>query len=147
VEKIADSFFYSLEKAIKTYRQFAQQNLARHDLDVTIDQWLVLNTLRDNPDISLASVARAVFKDVASITRIVQLLETKDLVVRHSHATDRRRSTLKLTAKGMAIIRTLAPVIAENRRIALRGMNAADLKRSQQLLDAIVENCRSETDA
>ncbi len=106
----------------------------------------MLNTLRDNADIPLASVARAVFKDVASITRIVQLLEAKGLLVRLSHSRDKRRSTLKLTRKGRAIIKTLAPVIAENRSVALRGLKPAELQRTQELLEAIVMNCRPETD-
>lgn len=92
-------------------------------------------------------MARAVFKDVASITRIVQLLESKGLLVRHTHERDGRRSTLKLTPRGMGIIKTLAPVIAENRRVALRGLKPAELKRTQELLDTIVMNCRPETDA
>ena len=49
-ERIADTFFYALERAIKSYRQFAQTRIAAAGSDVTIDQWLVLKTLQDNPD-------------------------------------------------------------------------------------------------
>ena len=144
MQKLSDTFFYSLERAIKTYRQYAQANLDRHGLDITIDQWLVLKTLRDNPDASLARVARDVFKDVASITRIVQLLETKGYVSRIANAADRRRSTLKLTRSGTSIVTSLEPVIAANRRGALEGIAADDLKRSQKVFDAIVGNCQPE---
>ncbi len=33
--------FYSIEKAIKTYRQFAQRRLSVRNIDITIDQLLV----------------------------------------------------------------------------------------------------------
>ena len=145
MQKLSDNFFYSLERAIKTYRQYAQQNLDRHGLDITIDQWLVLKTLRDNPDISLAQVGRDVFKDVASITRIVQLLETKGYVGRAANENDKRRITLKLTRHGISAVTALEPVISANRRGALAGVSNADMTRSQKVFDSIARNCQSGT--
>ena len=143
MQRLSDNFFYSLERAIKTYRQYAQQNLDRHGLDITIDQWLVLKTLRDNPDISLAQVGRDVFKDVASITRIVQLLETKGYVGKAANENDKRRVTLKLTRHGISAVAALEPIIAANRRGALAGVSTSDLKRSQKVFDSIARNCQA----
>jgi hypothetical protein len=87
-DRIANTLFYALERAIKTYRQFAQEQIAAAGIDITIDQWLVLKTLRDNPDIT-QQIGVRVFKDFASITRIIQLLVTKGFIKRANHsATD-----------------------------------------------------------
>ena len=142
--KLADTIFYSLEKAIKSYRQFAQQNIDRAGVDITIDQWLVLKTLQDTPDIMLTQVARNVFKDVASVTRIIQLLESKGYVTRDSHAHDGRRSRLALTRLGGDTIRALQPTITANRRHAVRGISQKDLARAHDLLDSIAANCLPE---
>lgn len=145
-EKLADTVFYSLERAIKSYRQFAQQNIDRAGVDITIDQWLVLKTLQDTPDIMLTQVARNVFKDVASVTRIIQLLESKGYVTRDTHARDGRRSRLALTRVGTETIRVLQPTITANRRHALRGISKKDLARTHDLLDTIASNCQPESE-
>ncbi|MEO8575823.1 MAG: MarR family transcriptional regulator [Gemmatimonadales bacterium] len=145
-ERLSDTVFYSLEKAIKSYRQFAQQNIDRAGVDITIDQWLVLKTLQDTPDIMLTQVARNVFKDVASVTRIIQLLESKGYVTRETHARDGRRSRLALTRLGIDTIRVLQPTIGANRRHALRGISDKDLARTHKLLDAIASNCHPEAE-
>ena len=114
-------------------------------MDITIDQWLVLKTLQDTPDIMLTQVARNVFKDVASVTRIIQLLESKGYVTRDSHASDGRRSRLSLTRLGTDTIRALQPTITANRRHAVRGISQKDLAHTHDLLDAIAANCQPET--
>ena len=45
-----ETIFYSLEKAIKTYRQMAQKNIKAINKEVTLDQLLMLITMKDNPD-------------------------------------------------------------------------------------------------
>ena len=46
MEKLDKVIFYTLEKAVKSYRQFAQRNTMNTGIDVTIDQWLVIDLLR-----------------------------------------------------------------------------------------------------
>src|SRR5215212_1987160 len=108
--------FYSIEKASKAYRQFAQANIAVAGIDITIDQWLVLKTLQENPDIAQQQIATMVFKDFASITRIMQALEQKRFVARAAHAHDGRRSAISLTRAGKKAIAQLEPIIESNRR-------------------------------
>src|SRR3954470_16296094 len=140
-DRLSDTLFYSLERAIKTYRQFAQANINRAGVDITLDQWLVLKTVQDNPDISLQRVAKDVFKDFASITRIVQLLEKKGFISRRVHPSDGRRSALALTAAGSHAIRATQPVITRNRSQAVKGLRRRDIDDAHALLEKITVNC------
>jgi len=142
-DRLRETLFYTLEKSIKTYRQYAQARISDAGIDITIDQWLVLKTLQENPDITLQQIAVIVFKDFASITRIMQLLVAKGFVRRTKHAQDGRRSTLTLTRAGEQTIRELEPIIRRNRRSALRGITSAGVTRAQALLERIADNCRS----
>jgi MarR family transcriptional regulator for hemolysin len=139
--RLQDVLFYSLESATKAYRRFAQARLHASGVDITIDQWLVLKTIHENPDITLQQVGTAVFKDFASVTRIVQLLERKGLLRRKPHPTDGRRSELVLTAAGGSVIRTVEPIAQANRRRALEGIDAEQVARLRELLERIVANC------
>ncbi len=142
-EKLSDITFYGLEKAIKTYRQFAQRNISNAGLDVTIDQWLVLKTFQENPEATQQELAATVFKDFASVTRMIELLVTKGYLTRSFHATDRRRFCLTITETGKEMIETLQPVILSNRQTALNGIPQADITMLNRVLHQIIDNCQS----
>jgi DNA-binding MarR family transcriptional regulator len=139
--RLQDVLFYSLEAAIKAYRRFAQARLSAAGIDITIDQWLVLKTIHESADVTLQQVGAAVFKDFASVTRIVQLLERKGLLLRTPHPNDGRRSELVLTSAGESVIRTVEPIVQANRRQALDGVDADDMARLRAVLRRITENC------
>lgn len=139
--RLQDVLFYSLESASKAYRRFAQARLNESGIDITIDQWLVLNAIHESPDITLQQVGTTVFKDFASVTRIVQLLERKGLLRRKPHPNDGRRSELVLSAAGEELIRKVEPIAQANRRHALAGIDAEKIARLREVLKQIVANC------
>ena len=139
--RLQDVLFYSLESAIKAYRRFAQARLSAAGIDITIDQWLVLKTIHESADVTLQQVGAAVFKDFASVTRIVQLLERKGLLRRKPHPNDGRRSELALTGAGESVIRTVEPIAQAYRRQALEGVDAEAVARLRAVLKRITENC------
>lgn len=131
-----------LDKAIKTYRQFAQRRLNDAGLDITIDQWLVLNTIETFPHVSQLEIADRVFKDAASVTRIVDLLIRKGYLQRQSHPVDRRRFTLELTSPGKTLVKQVNKISEENRNIGLKGISEADLEHLKGTLTTIINNCQ-----
>lgn len=145
MEKLDQIFFYSLEKAIKTYRQFAQRNLASKGFDLTIDQWLVLKSITENPDWAQNEIAEAAFKDFASVTRIIDLLVKKGYLTREIHSEDRRRFKLEPTFKATNILKVLEPITKGNREIALKGISNQDVAVVQKYMIRIIENCNSYT--
>ncbi|MBV6652665.1 MAG: MarR family transcriptional regulator [Mameliella sp.] len=138
---IEQTVFYALEKAIKTYRQFAQRNIRGSQLNITIDQWLVLRTIKDHPDLTQSQMAAIVFKDYASVTRIIELMVDKGYLMRSFHKTDRRRYQLKLTDEGMEIHDKLVPIVQYNRETALDGLRLEEISQLQLLLQKITANC------
>lgn len=136
--------FYLLDKAIRTYRQLAHEQLATQGMDITVDQWLVLKALHENPDRSQQELAAAVFKDHASFTRIVELLVKKGYLNREMHPADRRRFLLQLTKKGTSLLKDIQPVIEQNRKIALNGLSKSSLADLQEMLRHIVDNCKDQ---
>ena len=139
--RLQDVIFYSLESAAKAYRRFAQARLHAAGIDITIDQWLVLKTIHESADVTLQQVGTAVFKDFASITRIVQLLERDGLLRRKPHPSDGRRSELVLTRSGESLIRKVEPIARANRSRALAGIDAKQVAQVREVLKRIIENC------
>ena len=110
--------------------------------DITIDQWLVLNAIHEKPDITQFEIASKVFKDTASVTRIIDLLIKKGLLIREAHNSDRRRFTLELTAEGRKLITKITGVVERNRAIALQGITEKELIRMKETLNNIIDNCK-----
>lgn len=140
-DNITDVIFYTIEKAIKSYRKFAQKRIDQAKLDITIDQWLVLNCLSKNENISQNKLAELIFKDVASVTRIIDLLVKKEYVIRSFHSSDRRRFNLTITDKGDAIIREASRIVNENRSAALENISAEEVKQADLILQKLIANC------
>lgn len=135
------SVLYTLEQAIKAYRRLCQHNVDAVMDDLTVDQALTLLILDKHPELSQLQLAELVFKDKASISRILDLLIKKNLLTRHLHPTDRRKFALHITAQGRNILAYLGDTIRLNQRTALAGLTEAELQQFHQVLLKIIGNC------
>lgn len=143
MEPLKDVIFYWVDKSIRTYRQYAQKQLKKAGYTITIDQWLVIKTLLENPNIKQQDLSERVFKDNASVTRIIELLVKAKYLKRKNNPEDRRRSGLEVTEKGREIIADVHKIVLQNRMFALNGISKKDLEITQKVLLKISENCQS----
>ena len=142
MEKLDEVLFYTLEKSIKSYRQFAQKQITNAGFDITIDQWLILQTIQENATYSQQQIAEKVFKDFASVTRMIELLVKKGLLQRDFHEEDRRRFKLTLTETGIKIIADVQPIIQQNRQQALQSFSEPDVDAFRKYLITLINNCQ-----
>ncbi|MFL5764677.1 MAG: MarR family winged helix-turn-helix transcriptional regulator [Bacteroidia bacterium] len=142
MEQLNDIIFYAIDKSIRTYRQYAQRQLKKGGYSITIDQWLVIKTILENPDIKQQDLGERIFKDNASVTRIIALLVKAKHLKRSDHEDDRRRSGLEVTAKGKQTIAEVQRIVLKNRAVALEGISKSDLETTKKVLNRITKNCR-----
>jgi MarR family transcriptional regulator for hemolysin len=142
MENLKNVVFYNIEQAIKTYRMYAQKQIKLNNLKITIDQWLVLKSLKENPDATQQELAEKVFKDSASITRILELLVKSEFIERKNNLNDRRKSHLKTTKKGEEILSETYKIVILNRKKALDGIAENDIRIMNETLKKISENCK-----
>ena len=135
---------YSIEQTIKEYRKISQKNISKIVSDITVDQCLVLLILNKHTDYSQKEIASLIFKDSASITRIIELMVKKEYLTRKINEQDRRKFNLEITEKGKTTIGLLAPVIALNRKTALNGLSTTEIELLDKILDKIISNCKTQ---
>lgn len=135
------TIFYTIEKAIKSYRKFAQKQLSDVVSGITVDQVLVLTVIESRPDIAQHEIASLLFKDYASITRMIELLVKNEYLTRSINETDRRKFTLKISAKGETTLKQLKPIILKNRTDALEGISESEVNQLFTTLNKIINNC------
>jgi MarR family transcriptional regulator, transcriptional regulator for hemolysin len=142
METLGSIFFYNLDKAIKAYRQYAQVQLKKNGFDVTVDQWLVLKSISDNSDIQQNELSELVFKDKASVTRIIDVLVAAKLLTRDSHPESGRRRQLSITTKGRKLLKDIQPYVLKNRKQALKNISEKEIAIAEKVLKTISSNCK-----
>lgn len=141
MEKLKDIIFYNMDKAIRSYRMYAQKKLKENGFKITIDQWLIIKTILENPNVTQQEIAKNVFKDNASVTRIIELLVKSKYLERNDHPNDRRKSNLVVTAEGKSIIQKVQDLVLDNRKQALGSVTAQELELMNVALKKIIKNC------
>ncbi|MEO6346717.1 MAG: MarR family winged helix-turn-helix transcriptional regulator [Aquaticitalea sp.] len=132
---------YSIEETIKAYRKLSQHNISNVVPNITVDQALILIII-EREDKTQSEIADLVFKDYASMTRIVQLMINKNYLLKNIDDTDKRRTNIKITKYGKEIIEKLDPIIKKNREMALKTLSDKELEQLFKILNKITQNCK-----
>lgn len=110
------------------------------DYNVTSEQWSVLNRLIENDGVNQKELAALTEKDPTNVTRILDQLERKSLIVRKPHPTDRRSSLAFATAQGRQLNAQLAPLERQFIESILQGVSAEDKQTLITVLLQINDN-------
>ncbi len=134
---------YSIEEAIKAYRKLCQKNISQIIPDITVDQGLILIMLNNNEK-TQSEIADLVFKDYASMTRIIKLMINKNYLIKTTSNEDKRKAELQITNKGKKVLKQLDPIIKENRNTALNNISDREMEQLYKTLRKITNNCKTE---
>lgn len=137
----SETIFYTIESTIKEYRKSSQKKLSSEVNDMTIDQGMILAFLDKYPDKTQKEIAAMAFKDNASMTRMLDLMEKKNYIERSINQENRRRFNIEITAKGKKVLKTLTPIIVDNRENALNGISEEEIVQLETILMKIKSNC------
>lgn len=144
MEKLNNIIFYNIDHSIRLYRMFAQKKLREHGFKITIDQWLVIKCILENPTITQHELSELVFKDNASVTRIIDLLIKANYLEKEINPEDRRKYMLHVTKAGEDIIKNVQEIVLHNRSKALKGIDDKELEIADAVLRKIITNCKQQ---
>ncbi len=135
-------FFNNIESALKQYKKDVQYSLIEHNIDITYDQWQVLDIIVNNEDTKQTEIAEKTSKDTASVTRIIELLNKKGYVARQTDPNNRRKLILGVSNHGEKQHHKAAGVINECIDKALSGLKEKRLRKLKKVFKTITKNCR-----
>ena len=136
------TIFYSIEKTIKEYRKFALKKVQKKFNDLTIDQALLIQFLNKNPSLSQNEIAKLIFKDNASVTRMIELMVKKKYLKRSVDENDRRKYKIELTDSTQKKLNELSKIISSNRKMVLKGITNIEIENLENTLLKIIKNCK-----
>lgn len=85
------------------FKQHYAMLLRTNGINLTPEQLLVLDMLWNQGEMSQQKIADSIGKDKNSVTKLINALEKKGLVIRRKDNSDKRSNTIVLTGKATAI--------------------------------------------
>ena len=115
-----------------------EQRMVAHGL--TAAQWYPLWKIKLSAGCTAQGLARDMCLDAGSVTRLLDRLEAKGLIVRERSARDRRVVNLSLTEAGEAVVGQVPQALAEVNNHYLRGFSEAEWVQLRELLQRMLAN-------
>jgi len=133
--KAYDCIFFQLAKASQAGSRFWGQSVA--GLHLTAVQAMVIRFLYDGDEINSSDLGMRVSLDSATLTGVIDRLESADLVERRKNSKDRRAIQLHLTEKGRATGQKVARVMEKANSEFMRSFSEGDEKELRRLLNKV----------
>lgn len=121
-------------------KQHIATMLRQQDVPLTPEQFMLIDLLWNQGEMSQQEIADQLHKDKNSVTKLVDAIERKGFVVRQQNKNDRRSNTLVLTEKAM-----LLKPVAKQKGISildkmLEGISEEELRAFLETLHKLNQN-------
>lgn len=121
-------------------KKYFFDKLKENWINITPEQFLVLDILWKEQPLSQQKIADIIQKDKNSVTKIIDSLEKKDLVRRVVDKNDRRINKIELTEEALALEEKVTKVAIEFMNGAVKGIDEKDLDKFVSVMRKLKNN-------
>jgi len=118
------------------------QNVFNSGLDISMDQWMILGPIWQLESPSQKELGEICFRDKPSITRIIDSLEKKSLVVRVPDQIDHRIKRVILTNAGKQLFYDVLPIMEKTREEVRGNIPEEEIQIFKNVLSKIIKNLK-----
>ena len=138
--RIDESMAYRLHRVARVQRRHFLRLAERVGVDLTPEQWFVLNKLRQRDGQSPSELVDAIFGDRPNMTRLVAGLQRRGWVARRADPTDGRRFQVHLTLEGAEVHDRFAAQVPETRGAVFAGITEDEMAITMRVLVRLEAN-------
>lgn len=109
-------------------------------LGATVQIWRVLAALRERDGRRMGDLSATTSIEVSTLTRLVDQMERKGLVLRRRDPQDARVVSLHVTAAGKRLTRRIVPIADRYEKVALKGFAPAEAEALRAALRRLYAN-------
>jgi len=110
---------------------------AKNEFDITPEQYIVLNQIRDDENNTQNDLCKLLYKDKSNMTRILSVLEEKGYITKD---TGKQGNIVKITDAGRRERDRITPVMDKARDNYLKNISQDDMYVCIKVLSQIQEN-------
>ncbi|MET8956581.1 MarR family winged helix-turn-helix transcriptional regulator [Streptomyces sp. NPDC004393] len=130
---IVEAPLYLLRRALQTYTSIWQTEVR----DLTPPQYTVLRSLQEEPDLDQSTLGRRAGIDVATLTPLLDRLESRGFVEREVDPKNRRRKLLRLSKPGARLLDDIHPAVRQAEEHALAGLSPEERDTLTDMLERV----------
>jgi DNA-binding MarR family transcriptional regulator len=135
VRPVVEAPLYLLRRALQAYTSIWQVQVR----DLTPPQYTVLRSLQEEPGLDQSALGRRAGIDVATLTPLLDRLESRGFVEREVDPKNRRRKLLRLTKPGARLLDDLHPAVRQAEEHALAGLSPKERDTLADMLERIAQ--------
>lgn len=129
-----------LDRSSQLIRLGLNRKFSKAGYHATAEQWKILIALWQTDGMTQQELAETVFKSKASMTKLIDGLESRKLVSRQPAPEDRRYKRIYLSPTGFAELEPLMMLAKKNLAEAEQGIPAQELDTFKRVLKQIIAN-------
>ena len=129
-----------IDRTLKIIKANYQKAFNEIGIDITTEQWVLIDALYKNNGISQNELASGSFKNAPTISRIIDLLCKKGLTERQRFENDKRQYKIFLTPLGKKTYRKALPIVINLREKGWESLNEKDYEHFNRIMDQIFSN-------
>jgi len=123
--------------AVRAWKIRMDQKLSDAKLDLRLEHIILLRTIFENEGINQQEITFHMFRDKTAITRWIDQLEKKNLVLRVPDKLDRRKKLIYLTNEAKELFPKVLIVAKETEIEAVEGVSEKDVKICKEVLGKV----------
>lgn len=108
--------------------------------NMTLTEWRVCSTLSHKPHQRLSEVALNTSTEPSTLSRVVDGMMQRGLLIRERSGDDARALALSLTPEGMDVTQRLIPIAQLYERVSLNGFSSAQADQLRDMLKLLYDN-------
>jgi len=124
--------------ALQLMKRKNHQAISNAGYNITMEQLVVLEMLNFRGDVNMTELSNAVWKQNANITRIVDKLESRQLVERKAVKGDRRANLVSITNVGKQLFKDVIPIVLDTYKDAVSTISKEEEAITLSILKKII---------
>jgi MarR family transcriptional regulator, transcriptional regulator for hemolysin len=138
--ELENVLLFVIDQTSKVAKQHSQREFDLLGLGITVEQWVLLKVIEEKSVLSQTELAKETYRDPASITRTLDLLQRKGLIIREPIIDNRRQYNIKLTNDGNAFVVQNMPLIRTLRNLSIKDFSEAEVEALISMLRRVQKN-------
>ncbi|WP_166239628.1 MarR family winged helix-turn-helix transcriptional regulator [Paenibacillus turpanensis] len=142
--RLDKSIGHKITQATRLMTNRLNQNFKASGLPVTNEQWSIMIRLWERDGLYQHELASSTQRDEASVSRLINNMMKRNLVVRRPHPTDKRANLIYLTEEGREMQKALIEQALLTIEQTTEGIDEKDLETFMRVADQIITNLKGD---
>jgi MarR family transcriptional regulator, transcriptional regulator for hemolysin len=138
--RIDDALAYRVYRCGRLLRGYFRGMAASLGLELSQEQWFVLNRLSHEDGLAQGQLGDAVLDDRPNMARLIASMQARGLVRRQGDATDARKVRVHITAEGRRVHDAFNALVPAARASVMEGIAADDAATVARVLARLESN-------